>query len=78
VSMLAEELSIQSLSDLLCCFLFKKIYPIYPSNCSEVPLMVCPCYNEHISTFNLAYSRFYALSDLSGIGGMQTEFICST
>ncbi|KAF9218822.1 hypothetical protein BS17DRAFT_863841 [Gyrodon lividus] len=78
VSILAEELCIPNLSDLLRCFLFDQINPNHPSDHSEVPLAACPHYDGRISTFNSASSRFYAPSDLSGIGGMHTKFICST
>ncbi|KAF8837065.1 hypothetical protein BDN67DRAFT_991906 [Paxillus ammoniavirescens] len=78
VSALAEELCIPNLSDLLCHFLFDQIYPNHPGDRSELPLAACPRYGGRISTFNSACSRFYVPSDLSGIGGMNTEFICST
>ncbi|KAF9227239.1 hypothetical protein BS17DRAFT_861754 [Gyrodon lividus] len=78
VSILAEELCIPNLSDLLRHFLFDQINPNHPSDHSEVPLAACPHYDGHISTFNSASSRFYAPSDLSGIGGMHTKFIHST
>ncbi|KAF9231629.1 hypothetical protein BU15DRAFT_68171 [Melanogaster broomeanus] len=45
---------------------------------TALPLAACPHYDGRISTFNSASSRFYAPSDLSGIGGMHTEFIRST
>ncbi|KAF9225582.1 hypothetical protein BS17DRAFT_869508 [Gyrodon lividus] len=78
VSILAEELCIPNLSDLLRCFLFNQIHPNHPSDHSEVPLTACPHYDGHISTFNLASSRFYVPSDLSGLSGMHTKFIRST
>ncbi|KAF9245053.1 hypothetical protein BU15DRAFT_71398 [Melanogaster broomeanus] len=78
VSILAEELCIPNLSDLLRHFLFDQIYLNHPSDHSEVPLAACPHYDGRISIFNSASSRFYAPSDLSGIGGMHTEFIRST
>lgn len=44
----------------------------------DVPIADCPSFGGRISTFNSASSRFYAPSDLSGVGGMHTEYIRST
>ncbi|OAX32884.1 hypothetical protein K503DRAFT_841082, partial [Rhizopogon vinicolor AM-OR11-026] len=44
-------------------------------NLSEVPENTFPGYTGRISVFNAASSRFYTLSDISGIGGMHTEYI---
>ncbi|KIJ62072.1 hypothetical protein HYDPIDRAFT_95108 [Hydnomerulius pinastri MD-312] len=71
-------LHIPTLPDLIRRFLFDQIYPDDPRDQSEIPLAGCPRFEGRISTFNSASSRFYAPSDLSGIGGMQTEYIRST
>ncbi|KAG1814095.1 hypothetical protein EV424DRAFT_1564563, partial [Suillus variegatus] len=74
---LAEELDIPHLSDLLRRFLFQQMHPDDPRDPSNVPLSECPLYLSKIAVFNSASSRFYAPSDLSGIGGMRTEHIRS-
>ncbi|KAG1805291.1 hypothetical protein EV424DRAFT_1474394 [Suillus variegatus] len=77
---LTEELDIPHLSDLLRCFLFQQMHPDDPRchhDPSDVPLSECPLYLSKIAVFNSASSRFYAPSDLSGIGGMRTEHIRS-
>ncbi|KAG2107614.1 uncharacterized protein F5147DRAFT_802059 [Suillus discolor] len=65
---LAEELNIPSLPDLLRRFLFQQLHPKDPRDPSNIPLAKCPLYLSKISVFNSASSRFYAPSDLSGIG----------
>ncbi|KAG1888937.1 uncharacterized protein F5891DRAFT_1131963 [Suillus fuscotomentosus] len=74
---LAEELNIPSLPDLLRRFLFQQLHPKDPRDPSNIPLAECPLYLSKISVFNSASSRFYAPSDLSGIGGMRVEHIRS-
>ena len=59
-------------------FHFEQLNPNDHHDTSEIPLSACPHYDNHIHVFNSACARFYAPSDLSGIGGMQTEFIHST
>jgi len=59
-------------------FLFEQLNPNDHRDTSEIPLAACPHYDSRIYVFNSACARFYAPSDLSGIGGMQTEFIRST
>ncbi|KAG2751920.1 hypothetical protein P692DRAFT_201838648 [Suillus brevipes Sb2] len=77
VPALADELHIPHLPDLLRCFLFQQLHPDDPRDPSDVPLAECPLYLSKIAVFNSASSRFYAPSDLSGIGGMCTEHIRS-
>ncbi|KAG1767859.1 hypothetical protein EV702DRAFT_1182058 [Suillus placidus] len=74
---LAEELDIPHLPDLLGHFLFQQLHPDDPRDSSDIPLAECPRYLNKISVFNSASSRFYAPSDLSGIGGMRVEHIRS-
>ncbi|KAG2091332.1 uncharacterized protein F5147DRAFT_823151 [Suillus discolor] len=74
---LADELNIPHLSDLLRRFLFQQTHPDDPRDPSDIPLAECPLYLSKIAVFNSASSRFYAPSDLSGIGGMRTEHIRS-
>ncbi|KAI6013170.1 hypothetical protein BKA83DRAFT_4466263 [Pisolithus microcarpus] len=40
-----------------------------------IPLAQLPRYDGQVRVFNSASSRFYAPSDLSGVGGMRTEYI---
>ncbi|KAG1768058.1 hypothetical protein EV702DRAFT_1253519 [Suillus placidus] len=74
---LAEELDIPHLPDLLGHFLFQQLHPDDPRDSSDIPLAECPRYLNKISVFNSASSRFYAPSDLSGIGSMRVEHIRS-
>ncbi|KAG1888514.1 hypothetical protein F4604DRAFT_2023854 [Suillus subluteus] len=75
IAALAIELSIPHLSNLLRHFLFGQLNPNDPCDPSEVPLAYCPHFDDKISVFNSACSRFFAPSDLSGIGGMRHEYI---
>ncbi|KAG1846538.1 hypothetical protein F4604DRAFT_1884154 [Suillus subluteus] len=72
---LTEELSIPRLTEMVHRFLFQKTRPDDPRDVSEIPIAGCPRYEGKISVFNSACSRFYAPSDLSGIGGMRIEHI---
>ncbi|KAG2347028.1 hypothetical protein BDR05DRAFT_974138 [Suillus weaverae] len=65
---LTEELNIPCLPEMICHFLFQQTRPDDPRDASEIPI-------GKISVFNSACSRFYAPSDLSGIGGMRIEHI---
>ncbi|KAG1896333.1 uncharacterized protein F5891DRAFT_1130305 [Suillus fuscotomentosus] len=75
IAALAIELSIPHLSNLLRHFLFGQLNRNDPRDPSEVPLAYCPQFDDKISVFNSACSRFFAPSDLSGIGGMRREYI---
>ncbi|KAG1738088.1 uncharacterized protein EDB91DRAFT_1237791 [Suillus paluster] len=72
---LAEELNIPHLPEMVYCFLFQQTCPDDPQDASEIPIAGCPQYEGKISVFNSACSRFYAPSNLSGIGGMRIEHI---
>ncbi|KAG0698924.1 hypothetical protein DFH29DRAFT_1016390 [Suillus ampliporus] len=74
---LAEELHLPSLPALICCFLYEQTCPNNTQDLYEIPLAACPRYEGKISVFNSVCSRFYALSDLCGIGGMRVEHISS-
>ncbi|KAH7904887.1 hypothetical protein BJ138DRAFT_1118986 [Hygrophoropsis aurantiaca] len=75
ISSLAVELNIPDLPHLVRSFLFDQMRPHDPSDVSDVSLVQFPEYTGKISIFNSASSRFYAPSDISGIGGMRTEYI---
>ncbi|KAG1883958.1 hypothetical protein F4604DRAFT_1878811 [Suillus subluteus] len=75
VTALAVELSIPQFPNLLRHFLFSQLNPDDARDPSKVSLAHCPKYDEKINVFNSACSRFFALSDLSGIGGMRCEYI---
>ncbi|KIJ58693.1 hypothetical protein HYDPIDRAFT_33907 [Hydnomerulius pinastri MD-312] len=77
VGTLAEEIGVPHLSDLLCRFLFENLFPDDTRHPSEIPLAGCPRFEGRIAMFNSASARFYAPSDLSGLRGMQTEYIRS-
>ncbi|KAG0691819.1 hypothetical protein DFH29DRAFT_986097 [Suillus ampliporus] len=77
VPALAEELGIPRLPNLLGRFLFEQLHSNNPRDPSDIPITEYPLYLGKISVFNSASSRFYAPSDLSGIGGMHVEHICS-
>ncbi|KAG2044014.1 hypothetical protein BDR03DRAFT_930774 [Suillus americanus] len=72
---LALELSVPHLPNLLRHFLFSQLNPNDPCDPSEVPLACCPQFEDKINVFNSACSRFFAPSDISGIGGMCCEYI---
>ncbi|KAG2036220.1 hypothetical protein BDR03DRAFT_934555 [Suillus americanus] len=75
VSKLALELSTPQLPNMLSCFLFAQLNPNDPCDPLQVPLANCPQYDERIHIFNSVCSRFFAPSNLSGIGGMRHEHI---
>ncbi|KAG1720918.1 uncharacterized protein EDB91DRAFT_1240359 [Suillus paluster] len=77
LSELALELSTPQLLNMLSRFLFAQLNPNNPRDPLQVPLANCSQYDERIHIFNLACLRFFAPSDLSGIGGMHREHICA-
>ncbi|KAG1839875.1 hypothetical protein F4604DRAFT_1885178 [Suillus subluteus] len=73
---LAEELNLPRFPDLIRRFLFEQTCrPDDDRDSVEIPLAGCPRFEGQISVFNSASSRFYAPSDISGIGGMRVEHI---
>jgi len=74
---LADKLNIPNLCELTHHFLFGQCHPDDPRDAFKIPLAECPQFDGRITVYNSACSRFYALSDLSGISGMQTEIIQS-
>ncbi|KAG2347182.1 hypothetical protein BDR05DRAFT_996952 [Suillus weaverae] len=77
IAVLAIELSIPNLQDLIGRFLFKQLHPRDPRDPATIPLDSFPVHDRKISVVNSASSRFYAPSDLSGIGGMRRKHIQS-
>ncbi|KAG1891828.1 uncharacterized protein F5891DRAFT_963977, partial [Suillus fuscotomentosus] len=75
VPALAIELGIPQLSALVHQFLFEQLHPNNPQDLSDIPEFQFPNYDGGISIFNSASSRFYAPSDISGVGRMRTEYI---
>ncbi|KAG1902160.1 uncharacterized protein F5891DRAFT_1127780 [Suillus fuscotomentosus] len=75
IAALAAELNITHLPNLLQQFLFEQKHPNDTRDISEVSEFHFPHYDGGISVFNSASSRFYSPSDLSGIGGMRTEYV---
>ncbi|KAI6096441.1 hypothetical protein EDD17DRAFT_1764745 [Pisolithus thermaeus] len=77
IEALAVEIGVPNLGSLLSQFLFYQQHPNDRREPAEIPLTDCPRFEGSISVFNSASARFYAPSDLSGLGGMRTEFIRS-
>ncbi|KAN0101260.1 hypothetical protein V8E55_001244 [Tylopilus felleus] len=75
---LGAELGVPNLVTLTWHFLFNQYHPDDDRNPTNIPLSDCPRYDGSINVYNSACARFFAPSDLSGIRGMQKEFICST
>ncbi|KAF8441008.1 hypothetical protein L210DRAFT_3612177 [Boletus edulis BED1] len=75
---LAAELGVANLVTLTRRFLFDQYHPDDDRDPTEIPLSDCPYYEGRINVYNSACARFFAPSDLSGLGGMQKEFIRST
>ncbi|KAL4078065.1 hypothetical protein J3A83DRAFT_4476852 [Scleroderma citrinum] len=76
VVQLAEELSLPHLTTLVEEFLFQQLNPNDSHDLRDVPLYECPACNK-IMVVNSAAALFYVPSDVSGIGGMWHEYICS-
>jgi hypothetical protein len=70
--LLAVELGIAHLPQLVRAFLHTKIHSDNDQPCNS-----CPFYAGKIFVFNSASMTFYAPSDLCGIEGMQREYICA-
>jgi hypothetical protein len=62
---------------MLSHFLFGQLHPNDSHDPSQVTLAKCPQCDKKISIFNSACSRFFTPSDLSGIGGMHREHVCT-
>ncbi|KAI5989362.1 hypothetical protein EDD15DRAFT_2460679 [Pisolithus albus] len=77
IEALAVEIGVPNLGSLLSQFFFYQQHPNDRREPAEIPLTDCPRFEGSISVFNSASARFYAPSDLSGLGGMRTEFIRS-
>ncbi|KAH7917136.1 hypothetical protein BV22DRAFT_968957, partial [Leucogyrophana mollusca] len=72
---LAIELNVPHLLVLVGQFLHQQLHPNDDRDPSEYPAAEQPRYEGQIHVFHSALSRFYAPSDLSGLGGMRTEHI---
>ncbi|KAI6040530.1 hypothetical protein EDC04DRAFT_2867574 [Pisolithus marmoratus] len=75
---LAGDLCIPNLPELVCAFLVGQLYPDDNCDPADISHLECPGYEGQISICNSASLTFYALHDLSGIGGMHQEYICTT
>ena len=62
---------------LVRCFLFERLTIVDDLDPMDILLNDCPQFNGHIFVYHSATARFYALSDLCSIGGMQHELIQS-
>ncbi|KAI6000310.1 hypothetical protein F5J12DRAFT_906624 [Pisolithus orientalis] len=77
VTDLAIELSLSRLPTILEEFLLQQANAEDYCNLCDIPLSECPIYGNKITVINSAAALFYAPSDISGIGGMQCEYIRS-
>ncbi|KAI0318160.1 hypothetical protein OF83DRAFT_1163587 [Amylostereum chailletii] len=78
VDMLAAALNIPRLPELIHRFLYDQHHPNSDISSMDVPLANCPNFDGHVLVFPSAIASFYAPSDMSGLGGMRCERICST
>ncbi|KDQ57676.1 hypothetical protein JAAARDRAFT_116131, partial [Jaapia argillacea MUCL 33604] len=56
-------------------FLYQELHLEDERLVADVPLSECPPFNGPVSVFHSAEATYYALSDLSGIGGTYQERI---
>jgi hypothetical protein len=73
---LATKLNQPALSDHIRRFLFDQLADSDVTS-SEIPLASCPLFQGRLSVFYSATSYFYAPNELSGLGGMHRQVICS-
>ncbi|KAG1871740.1 hypothetical protein DFJ58DRAFT_713741 [Suillus subalutaceus] len=74
---LAEELNVPNLPRLVRLCLYDQLLADDEHTSDTIPLSACPRFEGRVKVFGSAVSTFFALSDPSGIGGMQREHICS-
>ncbi|KAI5991334.1 hypothetical protein EDC04DRAFT_2531043, partial [Pisolithus marmoratus] len=72
---LADELNILHLPQLIWMFLVGQLFPDDDHDPANILHLECPGYEGRISIYHSVSSTFYALSDLSGVGGMYCEYI---
>ncbi|KIK26894.1 hypothetical protein PISMIDRAFT_94117, partial [Pisolithus microcarpus 441] len=77
LSNLTVELGLEHLPTIVEEFLLQQQNPDDCHGLDEVPLSECPTYGNKIAVINSAAALFYVPSDISGISGMQCEYICS-
>ncbi|KAI6020741.1 hypothetical protein BKA83DRAFT_4464457 [Pisolithus microcarpus] len=77
VTDLTVELGLEHLPTIVEEFLLQQQNPDDCHGLDEVPLSECPTYGNKIAVINSAAALFYVPSDISGISGMQCEYICS-
>ncbi|KAJ7483958.1 hypothetical protein B0H11DRAFT_2416136 [Mycena galericulata] len=58
-------------------FLYEQLHPDSDIPSADVPLNFCPNFHGRIYVYHSAIARFYAPSDLCGVGGMHRERIRS-
>lgn len=57
--------------------MWERLNPNSPLSSADIPLNECPLFTERIKVYHSAIARFYAPSDLCGVGGMHCERIRS-
>jgi hypothetical protein len=63
--------------ELLRRFLYDQLNPGADISADDIPLHLCPVFNGRISVYHSAIARYFAPSDLCGVGGMYQERIRS-
>ncbi|KAJ6572713.1 hypothetical protein DFH09DRAFT_1362296 [Mycena vulgaris] len=66
------------LHELIRCFLLDQLNPDAPIPSGRIPLDQCPDFAEWVFLYTSARAVSYALSDVSGVGGMHHERIRAT
>jgi hypothetical protein len=74
---IAEHINQPRFPNLLRHFLYEQIHPDMDIESAAVPLDECPTIHSRIRIYHSAIARFYAPSDLCGVGGMHRERIRS-
>ena len=59
------------------CFLYDQLYPHTALPTTMINIALCPNPTGKVFVFHSTMARYYAPSDLSGIGGMHQQFIRS-
>jgi hypothetical protein len=77
VQVVAGRLGQPTLKEHVRRFLYNELYATDDSTANDIPLHECPEFTGRISVYYSATTTFYALSKLSGTGGLHWEVIRS-
>jgi len=75
---LGRRIGYPNLQEKIRRFLFDQFNPNAEQVGQDVPLDECPDFYGNVFIYRSATARFYAPSDISGVGGMHREIIRST